>query len=178
MLFALIAVSLSSNEQCMLCASLLQAIQLEAVKGLMTKKELKNYIAEICAYFGISDVCTKINNEFYSILQQLTQVSSGKVCTKIGICKRRKSTTYVVRKAALPIATDLESNGKKWCFACKAMVPVMRALAWGAPFVCALLSGPAAPACFAIPWGTIQTVLKWVHKGCSLLNCCQRVGLC
>ena len=178
MLFALIAVSLSSNEQCMLCASSLQAVQLEAAKGKMTKEELEKFHAEICAQFGFLSVCAKIKNEFDSILPQLTQESSGKVCAKIGICNRRKSTVSVVRKAALPIATDLESNGKKWCFACKAMVPVMRALAWGAPFVCALLSGPAAPACFAIPWGTIQTVLKWVHKGCSLLNCCQRVGLC
>lgn len=178
MLFALIAVSLSSNEQCMLCASLLQAIQLEAVKGLMTKKELKNYIAEICAYFGISDVCTKINNEFYSILQQLTQVSSGKVCTKIGICKRRKSTTYVVRKAALPVTNDLKSNNEAICFACKAMIPVMHALSMGAPFACSMLSGPVAPICLAIPWGTIQSVLTWVKRGCVAVNCCQRAGLC
>lgn len=162
----------------MLCASSLQAVQLEALKGKMNKEELEKFHAEICAQFGFLSVCAKIKNEFDSILPQLTQISSGKVCAKIGICKRKKSTVSVVRKATLPVATDLESNGKNFCLACKAMIPVIRALAWGAPFVCGLLSGPAAPICFAIPWATIQRVLKYVQRGCALVNCCQRVGLC
>ncbi len=178
MLFALIAVSLSSNEQCMLCASLLQAIQLEAVKGLMTKEELEKFHAEICAQFGFLSVCAKIKNEFDSILPQLTQESSGKVCAKIGICNRRKSTVSVVRKAALPVTNDLKSNNEAICFACKAMIPVMHALSMGAPFACSMLSGPVAPICLAIPWGTIQSVLTWVKRGCVAVNCCQRAGLC
>lgn len=177
--FLSLALSASKNERCMICASTLQAVQLEALKGKMTSEELQGFHAKICASFGThASLCADLKSKFDSYLPQLTQQSAGKVCAKIGVCHRKRTTAAVVRKSVLPSSTVTEANGGQFCTACHAIVPVMQLVTTGATFACPLLTGPAAAICATIPWSLIKSLLSAIKAGCSIANCCKRAGLC
>ena len=175
MIFSLFALTLSiSQEQCMVCASTLQAVQLEALKGKMTKEELEKFHAELCAQFGFLKICGKIKNEFDSILPELTQQSAGKVCAKHGICVRRKASE--VRNAMLPTSND----NTEWCEceSCKAIIKFLRTTRYYNQFTCDLLAGPIKNYCEHFN-EQIQTIINLAkNTKDSDVKCCEKLGFC
>lgn len=163
-----------SQEECMVCASTLQAVQLDQKKGL-NKEELLKVSAQICLQFPFLSVCAKIGNEFDSVLPLLKNMSAGQVCAKkLKICRRMKKSE-VARQPKLAVALS-EENGIDWCSACKAVVPI--AARYGTKFLCSLLSGPVAPICAQFAPSIVSKIIKYAGNGYVPKKVCQLVRLC
>lgn len=163
-----------SQEECMVCSSTLQVVQLDQAKGA-SLEELQKVSAEICLQFPFLSVCAKIGKELDSVLPLLKEQSAGKVCArKLGLCQRIKKS-QVVRQPTLAAALS-EENGLDWCSACKAVVPI--AARYGTAFLCTFISGPAGPICAKFAPSIVSKIIKYAGNGYVPLKACQLVRLC